>query len=275
MTSAARGKLAGAGHTILAVFAHPDDESLSCGGTLARLSDMGARVVLVGASRGERGSHTGPARDEALGLARVLELRQAAAALGVAEVIVLDHPDGDLRWAEVTALHAELLMLLRHHQPSAVITFGEDGLYWHPDHVAIHERTTTAVRSLGAAAPPLYYVTMPPGVMHNIVAAAREKGWTPPPKGFWSLAPRAFGIHAEPPTIVVDVGRWVPRKLLALRCYRSQLGDGDPFSRLDERDAQAWLGIEHFRRAPTAGRSDPVFDSLGSSFAANHGAWEP
>lgn len=262
MTLAAQSTVPVAGHTILAVFAHPDDESLSCGGTLARLSDLGARVVLVSASRGERGSHTGPARDEALGFARVLELGQAAVALGVAEVIVLDHPDGDLRWAEVTALHAELLMLLRHHQPSAVITFGEDGLYWHPDHVAIHERTTTAVRSLGVDAPPLYYVTMRPGMMHNIVAAARDKGWTPPPKGFWSLVPEAFGIHAEPSTIVVDVGTWVPRKLVALRCYRSQLGDGDPFSRLDERDAREWLGTEHFHRAVATGRPGPLFDSL-------------
>ncbi len=262
MTLATQGALPAAGHTILAVFAHPDDESLSCGGTLARLSDMGVRLVLVSASRGERGSHTGPARDEALGLARVVELRQAAAALGAAEVIVLDHPDGDLRWADVTALNAELVMLVRHHQPSAVITFGEDGLYWHPDHVAIHERTTTAVQSLGTDAPPLYYVTMPPGVMHNIVTAARARGWTPPPKGFWSLVPEAFGIHAEPPTIVVDVARWVPRKLAAIGCHRSQLGDGDPFSRLGERDAHTWLGTEHFRRARAVGRTDPLFDSL-------------
>ena len=64
------------------------------------------------------------------------------------------------------------------YQPDGVITFAEDGLYWHLDHIGVHERTYTAVRSLGADAPPLYYVTMPKGVMREVVEAAVAKGAT-------------------------------------------------------------------------------------------------
>src|SRR5262245_44815408 len=119
-----------AGRTILTVLAHPDDESLACGGTLARLADAGAYIVLLCASRGELGSIDGPKRDDELGRTRSLELREAATLLGITELLILDHPDGNLRWAHVAELHAQLVMALKHYQPVAVITFGEDGLYW-------------------------------------------------------------------------------------------------------------------------------------------------
>ena len=139
-----------AGRTVLGIFAHPDDESLACGGTLARLADAGCRVVIVCASHGEAGSISDPALvpDGDLGRVRARELRDAAAVLGVAEVIVLDHPDGDLRWDDVPELHAEIVALIQRYRPDAVITFAEDGLYWHLDHIGVHERTYTAVLSL-------------------------------------------------------------------------------------------------------------------------------
>src|SRR4051794_11056826 len=143
------------GRTVLAVFAHPDDESLACGGTLARLSDAGARVVLLCASRGEHGAISDPALvpDGDLRRGRAHELGEAARILGIAELLILDHPDGDLRWANVPELHAQIVTMIQQHRPDAVITFGEDGLYWHLDHIGVHERTFTAVRSLGARAP--------------------------------------------------------------------------------------------------------------------------
>jgi LmbE family N-acetylglucosaminyl deacetylase len=91
---------------------------------------------------------------------------------------------------------------------------------------------------------------MPRGTMRAIVDAATARGWTPPRKGFWSLGPDAFGLHAEPPSIAVDVEPWVTRKLSAIRAHGTQLGEEDPFSRLDEPAARRWLGVEHFRRAP-------------------------
>jgi LmbE family N-acetylglucosaminyl deacetylase len=253
-----------AGHTILAVFAHPDDESLACGGTLARLTDAGARVVLFCASKGELGSLDGsPEPDAELGDIRSRELREAAAVLGISDVLIMDHPDGNLRWARVTELHAQITMALRHYEPSAVITFGEDGLYWHFDHVGVHERTTSAVGLLGAAAPALYYVTMPVGVMRAIVNAASARGWIPPDCGFWSLVPDAFGDGAPPPTITVDVTDSVPRKLAAIRCHRSQMGAGHPFDKITDGEARRWLGVEHFRRAATETPVEPVLEPLG------------
>ena len=185
------------GRSILAVFAHPDDESLACGGTLARLADAGARVALICASHGECGGRNGPLCDAELGHRRTSELRDAAAALGLSDVIILDHPDGALRWSDITAFEAEIAIAIKRHRPAGVITFGADGLYWHPDHVGVHERTTSAVRALGAGAPSLYYVTMPSGTMRPIVDEAISRGWTPPAHGFWSLTPDAFGIGAE------------------------------------------------------------------------------
>src|SRR5205814_1173134 len=85
---------------------------------------------------------------------------------------IFAHPDGDLRWVHVAELHQEIVTTIQRCRPDAVITFAEDGLYWHLDHIGVHERTYTAVRSLGAAAPPLYYVTMQLGVMREMVEAA-------------------------------------------------------------------------------------------------------
>src|SRR6476646_5382327 len=89
------------GRTILAVFAHPDDEALACGGTIARLADAGARVVLVCASRGELGSLADPALVAGSDIARVRaeELAASAAVLGIAEIVQLEHEDGCLRWS--------------------------------------------------------------------------------------------------------------------------------------------------------------------------------
>jgi LmbE family N-acetylglucosaminyl deacetylase len=253
-----------AGKTVLAVFAHPDDESLACGGTLARLSDEGARVVLLCASHGERGGQAGPVRDDELGVVRSFELQRAAETLGIADILIFDHPDGDLRWAEVTLLLAEITMTIARFSPDAVITFGSDGLYWHLDHVGIHERTTAVIRLLGAAAPPLYYVTMPRDAMASIVGNAAGRGWIAPAKGFWSLEPLAFGLGAGAPTIVVDVADDAERKLVAIRSHQSQTGRGNPFGQLDADQARRWLGVEHFHRAPTETSMPALLESLGS-----------
>jgi N-acetylglucosamine malate deacetylase 2 len=254
-----------AGRTVLGIFAHPDDESLACGGTLARLADAGARVVVMCASRGEAGSLCDPLLvpgGDSLGDVRARELRDAAAILGVAEVIVLDHPDGDLRWAHVPELHAEIVLTLEHYRPDAVITFAEDGLYWHLDHIGVHERTFTAVLSLGAAAPPLYYVTMPEGIMLRVVEAAHAKSGAPPDSSLWGIAADAFGHCATPPTFVIDVRDWVPRKLAALRCHRTQIGPGNPIAWISDDEARQWLGMEQFRRSPLDTTGDRILEHL-------------
>jgi LmbE family N-acetylglucosaminyl deacetylase len=253
-----------AGRRILAIFAHPDDESLACGGTLARLADAGVRVVLFCATRGERGGPTGPVRDDALALVRVQELRCAAAALGIADVILMDHPDGELGWDRVAEFQAQIVATVRRYQPCAVITFGADGLYWHQDHIGVYERTTSALRPLGAAAPPLYHVTMPRGIIRPLVEAALSRGWTPPLKGFWSLVPDAFGLHAEPPTVVVEVQPWVARKVAAILCHQTQMGIGHPFDDIEPAEAERWLGTEHFHRGAGEVSQPAVLELIGS-----------
>jgi LmbE family N-acetylglucosaminyl deacetylase len=252
-----------AGRTILAVFAHPDDESLACGGTLARLADGGARVVLLCASRGENGSVSDQSLVATRDLAHVRsdELLEAARTLGIADVLICDHPDGDLRWADVSELHDEIVGAIVRYQPDAVITFAEDGLYWHLDHIGVHERTYTAVRSLGAEAPPLYYVTIPKGLMRAVVEAAGEVSFTD--TKFWGIEADAFGEAAKPPTFVIDVRAWVSRKLAALSCHRTQMGPSHPFIRIDELQARRLLGLEHFRRAPTESRWDSIIEQMG------------
>jgi N-acetyl-1-D-myo-inositol-2-amino-2-deoxy-alpha-D-glucopyranoside deacetylase len=259
------------GRTVLAVFAHPDDESLACGGTLARLADAGVHVVLLCASRGERGSISDPALvpDGDLAAARSRELTDAAAALGIGRVIVTDHPDGELRWEDVAELHGEIVDLIERHRPDAVITFDEDGLYWHLDHIGVHERTYTAVCSFGDAAPPLYFVTMPKGIMRAIVEAAHDKEGAPLDSSFWGIAPDAFGEAAEPPTFTIDVRPWIGRKLAALRCHRTQMGANNPLAWIDEDQARTRLGTEYFRRAAIAGRDESPLEQLGEAVPSN------
>jgi LmbE family N-acetylglucosaminyl deacetylase len=252
------------GRTILVVLAHPDDESLACGGTLARLADAGARIVLLCATRGEKGSVSDRAlvANGDLGSVRSRELREAAKILGIAEVLILAHPDGDLRWADVPQFHVEIVLAIQRHRPDGVITFAEDGLYWHLDHVGVHERTYTAVKSFGPWAPPLYYVTMRHGLMKDIVDTAMANGGKVEEHAF-NVEPEAFGDYAKPPGLLVDVHDWVPRKLAALRCHRTQIGPDNPFQHITDEQARRLLGVEQFRRSPLEAGWDSVLEQLG------------
>jgi LmbE family N-acetylglucosaminyl deacetylase len=229
-------------------------------------------VIVLCASQGEAGSISDPALvpDGDLGRVRARELRDAAAVLGVAEAIVLNYPDGDLRWEAVDELHDEIVGAIRRYRPDAVITFAEDGLYWHLDHIGVHERTYTAVKSFGPLAPPLYYVTLPKGVMRSLVEAAHAKGGAAPNSSFWGIEPDAFGDGAIPATFAIDVRGWVPRKLEALRRHRTQMGTTNPIAWIDEEDARRWLGAEYFRRSPLeSAASDSVLEQLGEPVASS------
>ena len=186
--------------------------------------------------------------------------------LGVAEVIVLDHPDGDLRWDDVPELHAEIVALIQRYRPDAVITFAEDGLYWHLDHIGVHERTYTAVLSFGAAAPPLYYVTMPHGVMREVVDAAHAKGGAPPDSSFWGIAPDAFGDGAKPPTFVIDVRDWVAAQARGAALPSHADGAEQP-DRLDRRGGGAALARRRTvpPRAARRPPANPMLEQLGET----------
>ena len=249
---------------MLAVFAHPDDESLACGGTLARLSDLGATVVVLCASRGELGFVAEPSlvADGDIGKARSRELVAAGRALGVRTVHILTHPDGNVRWDGGVSLGADVRAAVERYRPDAVITFDRDGLYWHADHLGVHEETSRVVGSMGADGPDLYYVTMAPDVMPRLTELARAKSWIPPSGGLWSLDPAAFGAARPAPTFSVDARPWVPRKLAALQCHQTQMGPVNPFSMLDPNNAGELLGFEYFRLAPETGRGARLLEIL-------------
>src|SRR5262249_5382221 len=133
---------------LMCVLAHPDDESLGLGGTLAMYAAAGVETSLVMATRGERGwsgeagAYPGP---RALGRTREAELRSAAQALGIGDLVFLDEMDGELNRADPTAVITRVVAEIRRIRPSVVVTFGPDGVYGHPDHVAISQLTTAAV----------------------------------------------------------------------------------------------------------------------------------
>lgn len=133
---------------LMCILAHPDDESLGNGGMLAKYAAEGVETYLVTATRGERGWF-GDQSDypglEALGKRREAELRASASVLGIHRVDFLDYIDGDLDQAPTVEAVAKIALHLRRVQPDVVVTFGPDGAYGHPDHIAICQFTTAAI----------------------------------------------------------------------------------------------------------------------------------
>jgi LmbE family N-acetylglucosaminyl deacetylase len=130
------------------VLAHPDDESLGTGGTLAKYAAEGVETYLITATRGERGrfgeSGERPA-PSIVGATREAELRAAAGELGLREVTVLGYPDGALDSVEPGAAQEAIASHLRRIEPHVVITFGPEGAYGHPDHIAISQLASASI----------------------------------------------------------------------------------------------------------------------------------
>lgn len=133
---------------LLAIFAHPDDESMGMGATLAKYSAEGVETHLVCATRGERGWFGSEEQNPglgALGQLREGELRRAAETLGLRAVYFLDYIDGDLDKANPTEAIDKIVTHIRAIQPQVVVTFPPDGNYGHPDHIAIGQFTQAAI----------------------------------------------------------------------------------------------------------------------------------
>jgi LmbE family N-acetylglucosaminyl deacetylase len=132
----------------MCVLAHPDDEAMGTGALLARCAAEGVETAVVTATLGQRGwmgapeEYPGP---EELGRIRAGELRCAAAVLGVGELTLLGYMDGELDCADSAEATARIVAALRAFRPQVVVTFGPDGSYGHPDHIAISQLATAAV----------------------------------------------------------------------------------------------------------------------------------
>jgi LmbE family N-acetylglucosaminyl deacetylase len=244
---------------VLAVFAHPDDESLACGGLLARCAADGLPGTVLCLTRG-----AGVPADPARAAVRTRELEAAAAVLDLSELILLDYRDGYLPWEDAAALERDVAQAIRRLRPELVVTFGDDGLYWHPDHVAVYERTTAAVAALGTDAPALYYVTMPSGAVRALVDAVSARAGVPSATHVLGIdRPDAFGADAKAATHVLDVRSVAARKLAALRCHASQVADGT-LARASDEDAADFLGTELYRRAGVGATLTTFLDRLAA-----------
>ena len=232
---------------LLVVVAHPDDESLIAGGVLAACAAAGAPTAVLSLTRGELGvAASGLAPGEELGAARERELREAGRRLGVDAVECLRHPDGELEWVDHEAVAGDLAARVAARRPRALVTFGETGLYHHPDHVAVHRLVLAALSGLPEP-PALYRAAWPEGLVPGIVARMRERGLG---ADLWGLAPEAFGT-AEDRLVAVDVIPFLGTKLAALRCHRTQLSPDHLLNTLPDDLAREVLGREHFLPPPS------------------------
>ena len=246
---------------LMAVLAHPDDESLGMGGTLARCASDGIETTVVTATRGERGrykehrdgdGHPGPER---LGRLRESELRAAARVLGVHEVALLDYRDGELDRAEPREAVARIAAHVRRVRPQVVATFAHDGGYGHPDHIAISQLATAAVV---AAADPAH---APGGAAPHAVSKLYYIAWSQPAfaayqEAFKTMTSTVDGVIREAQawpewaiTTVIDTRAHWPTVWRAVSCHESQIANYERLARLTPAGHEALWGWQSFYRA--------------------------
>lgn len=200
--------------TLLFCFAHPDDESFSGAGTAMKYAEAGVRIVLLTATRGERGKRGEPpvCSEEELPRVRERELREAAGIIGFDELYLLDYRDRELASAPIEDVRRTLVALMRRERPSVVLTFDPNGFNMHPDHVAISRFTSDAI---AASADPRWY----PGA--ESAHTVQRLLWTPPFAPWEAVGSEAIGARAGG-DFVIDVSPWRDRRTAALRAHRTQ-----------------------------------------------------
>jgi LmbE family N-acetylglucosaminyl deacetylase len=227
--------------TLLFSFAHPDDESFSGSGTAMKYKDEGARIVLVTATRGERGSPGTPplCAPEDLGACREAERRDAARIIGFDELHFLDYRDQELANAPADDVRRALVGHIRRLRPDIVFTFDPEGVNRHPDHVAISRFTTDA---LAAAADPRWYPDLgEPYAVPRLL-------WTPPVTPWDAVTIEHVDNHPGI-DVVIDVSPWRDRRAAALRAHRTQHVSIDRCF-FNGRDTERILRREFWRRGP-------------------------
>ncbi len=244
---------------LLCVLAHPDDESLGVGGTLAKYAAEGVETYLITATRGERG-WWGDEQEypglEALGRIREQELLAAAQVLRLREVHFLGYIDGELDQANPTEAIAKIVGHLRRLKPHVVITFDPFGGYGHPDHIAISQFTTAAVV---AAADPDYIYTdefAPHRVAKLYYMAFTHDVHTMYRSIFGDLVMhvdgterRAVGWPEWAITTRIDTKAHWRRAWQAITCHKSQLPGYAALENLPEEQHKGLWGCQTYYRA--------------------------
>jgi N-acetyl-1-D-myo-inositol-2-amino-2-deoxy-alpha-D-glucopyranoside deacetylase len=212
---------------LLVITAHPDDEVLIAGGTLAACAAFGVETGVVCLTSGELGTIADPAlaSHETLGEVRRAELAAACAELGVSFVECWNWPDGELSWSDPDILISQLADTLERKRPDGVITFGSDGLYYHPDHVAAHNLVLDAVAA-STNSPAVYRSIWPKSVMAEVASELRKRGLS---DGLWDIDPETFGTDELDGCFTLDVRPYAEMKLRALLAHRTQIAPGSVF----------------------------------------------
>ncbi|MGH7777211.1 MAG: PIG-L family deacetylase [Candidatus Dormibacterales bacterium] len=268
--------------TLLLVHAHPDDEAISTGGVMARAHDEGTRVVLVTCTGGEVGEiHN---MDEAatrprLAEVRRAELEEAGRILGVDRLVRLGYRDSGMAGTgdndHVASFHRASLEeaagrvaeIIREERPQVVVTYGEDGVYGHPDHVKAHHVTLRAVDVVRAEGirVRLYMVAVPRTALREMAERMRAAGLATPFDEPGSPAALISGTPDEEITTVVDVLAYVDRKRRAFAAHVSQNAPGSFFLNTPAGIFEEAFGTEHF---VLAGGAEPGGGPERDLFAA-------
>ncbi len=257
--------------TLVCFHAHPDDESIATGGTIARASQLGHRVVLVLATRGEHGESPADLADgETLADRRAAEAEKSAVALGIQRVEFLGyHDSGMTGWdqnahdgafmnAPIEEAAERLANILIEENASTLTTYDWHGNYGHPDHIQVHRVGHRAAEL--ANTPHVYEATMNRDAMVAFMEAARNAGADLEtefdPNDTDDGIP--FGMSEAELTTKVDVSAFIEQKRNSMKCHASQITDSSFFLQMPDDVFRFAFGTEWFIRhgAPSGVHED-------------------
>ena len=249
--------------TLLLAFAHPDDEGMSSGAMMKAKAD-GHRVVLVTATRGEVGEIYNMDETEArprLGDIRSRELERAARVIGIDRLHFLDYRDSGMvrttdnddprsfHQAPIASAVDRLVPILDEERPEVVVTFGEDGMYGHPDHIKIHNVTNAALDKMLRKSDPwsprkLYFTALPRSLMQ-----AFTEQMTDEMRAQQNPDMRFEGTPDELITTRLDVRPFIARKRQAFTAHVSQNDPDSWFAKVPEEAYELAFGTEYYELA--------------------------
>lgn len=244
--------------TLVTFHAHPDDEAIATGGTMARAATAGHRVVLVTATAGERGEVAEGflVPGETLAERRATELAAAARILGVARVECLGYGDSGMAgtpanddpgcfWrADVEEAATRLAAILVEESADVLTIYDEHGTYGHPDHIQVHRVGIRAGELAGV--PRVYEATINRDEMLRLLRRAAEFGLPGPPD--IDGVDDTLGLPASELTTAVDVSAYLDVKRAAMAAHASQIGETSFFLSMSPAAFAAAFATEWYRR---------------------------